>query len=110
MFFQHRTASSAPTQVCSHLLPWSPGARRGQWTQSHPGPKPCPRASALATPGVFEICPYGSESFLIFTTHIVHVHQNYFSRLYFCKKRSSLPFLVIKVLTTMENLENVEIK
>ena len=28
----------------------------------------------------------------------------------FCKKKGSLPFLLIKVLTTTENLENVEIK
>ena len=64
-FFQHRTASSAPARVCCTSCPAH---------QSHPGPEPSPRTSALAaTPGVSEICLYASRD-LISTTHIIHIH------------------------------------
>lgn len=104
------------SQQCPHpgVFPPPTLVTGGQARAADPEP---PRAQAMpqgqcvgSKAWVFEICPYGSESFLILTAHIIHVHQNYFSRLYFGQKRSSLPFLVIKVLTTTENLENVEIK
>ena len=56
--------------------PGQPGRSRAQ---SHPGSRQCPRASALAAaPGVSEIFPCGSKSFIIFTIYVIHIYENCF--------------------------------